>query len=144
MRSPLRSRVAVFLVSMLLVVVAGCGSSGPSGSAVSPVSEAEARTMAESMLAAFNEGDYAVWSRDWSQAMKDGIPEAAFRTFRDATLPESGKFVRIERLESKPGQNPGVTRWEATCTFEQGQWILSVAYREGSKAIEGVTLIAAP
>jgi hypothetical protein len=132
-------------VVTLLLVVAGCGQAGtPASSLASPVTEAEARAMSERMLAAFNAGDYAEFSHDWSPAMREGIPETAFRAFRDETLPVSGKFVSLDTIVSRPGQSAGVVRWESTCTFEKGTFVLMIAFKEGSKLIEGNTLTAAP
>lgn len=143
----LRLRPRWFLAAAVvtLLLIAGCGQPGtPIGSPASPVTEAEARSMSERMLAAFNAGDYAEFSHDWSPAMREGVPETAFRAFRDQTLPVSGKFVSLDTIVSRQGQSAGVVRWESTCTFEKGTWVLMIAFKEGSKLIEGNTLTAAP
>ena len=100
--------------------------------------------MTESMLAAFNSGDYAAWSREWSPAMKAAINEQAFGQFRDQTLSSAGRFVSIESITSRPGQEPGVTRWESTVAFEKGRYVFTIAFKPGSKEIEGVNLSPAP
>ena len=130
-----RSAMAVLIV----VLLSACGTAAPS----SPVTEDEARDMAENMLAAYNDGDYEAWSRDWSDAMKSAIGADAFQSFRDGTMASAGAFERIESVESRPGNNPGVTRWEFVTQFENGPMVFMIAFQEGSKLIEGVDLRAA-
>lgn len=123
-------------VSLVLAVLSACSSP----TAASPVSESAARGMAEHMLAAYNAGDYEAWSRDWSQQMKDGIGEEAFASFRDQAMQIAGSFEAIESVESRPGDNPGVWRWEFTARFENGTYVFMIAFNEGSPLIEGVNL----
>lgn len=133
--------VTALCLAVLLAVVAACGpGSAPTGSAVSPVTEAEARSMTEGMLTAFNAGDYAAWSRDWSETMKNAIPEQTFREFRQQTLAQAGMYQAIESISSRPGQQPGATRWESMVQFSKGRYIFMIAFKEGSKRIEGVNL----
>lgn len=100
--------------------------------------------MTENMLEAFNAGDYAAWSRDWSEAMTNAIPEQAFQDFRRQTLAQAGEFRSIESITSRPGQEPGVTRWESTARFENGRHVFMIAFKAGSQEIDGVTLSPAP
>jgi hypothetical protein len=55
------------------------------GSVTSRLSLAQAAEIAENALQAYNAGDYAVWSRDWSDAMKAAIKERDFMAFREQT-----------------------------------------------------------
>lgn len=123
-------------LSLALAVLAACSSPATA----SPVSETAAREMAEHMLAAYNAGDYDAWSRDWSQQMKDAIGAEAFASFRDQTMQVAGPFEAIESVESRPGNNPGVWRWEFTAQFETGTYVFMIAFNEGSPLIEGVNL----
>jgi len=122
--------------SLVLSVLAACSSPA----AASPVSEPAAREMAEHMLAAYNAGDYEAWSRDWSQQMKDAIGAEAFTGFRDQTMQVAGPFEAIESVKSRPGNNPGVWRWEFTARFENGTYVFMIAFNEGGPMIEGVNL----
>ena len=96
--------------------------------------------MSQNMLAAYNSGDYESWSRDWSQTMKRAISEDAFEAFRTETIAQTGEFEEIVSITSRPGDNPGVTRWESRARFENGEWILMIAFNDGSKLIEGANL----
>lgn len=133
-------RAGALLALVLAVAIAACSST----SSGSPVTEDEARAMAEHMLAAYNDGDYQAWSRDWSEAMKDAIGEEAFLAFRDQTLAAGGEFRSIEAVEMRPGNNPGVTRWEFVTEFANGQYDFMIAFNEGSKLIDGVNLAPTP
>lgn len=128
----------------LLIIATALGActslSGPDESPGSPVTEAEALSMTENMLEAYNSGDYAAWSRDWSATMKQSIPAATFEAFREQTMAESGQFVDVVSIRSRPGDNPGVTRWESTVEFERGTYTFMIAFNAGSKSIEGVNL----
>ena len=132
----MKATIGLNLVLILGMLAAGCGST----STASPVTEDEARAMAENMLAAYNTGEYGAWSRDWSQVMKDAIGEDAFLAFRDQTMATAGSFVSIGSIQSRPGNNPGVTRWEFETEFENGPMDFMIAFEEGSKLIEGVDL----
>ncbi|HEX7173018.1 MAG TPA: DUF3887 domain-containing protein [Candidatus Limnocylindria bacterium] len=129
----------VRLISTALVVVitiAACSSPATS----SPVSEREARVMAEEMLMAYNDGDYGAWSAAWSTQMKDAIDDAAFAAFREQTMAVAGAYQAIESVESRPGNNAGVWRWEFIARFENGRYVFMIAFNEGSPLIEGVNL----
>ena len=133
------SWVASFGIAILLLA-ACAGQPAGSSSPTSPVTEEEARAMTQNMLEAYNAADYAAWSRDWSQVMKDAIPEQAFLDFREQSMATTGEFEAIESITSRPGQNPGVTRWGSTVRFENGTYLFMIAFNEGSKLIEGVDL----
>ena len=121
---------------ILAVVLVACSSP----TATSPVSEQEARMMAEKMLTAYNDGDYAAWSADWSQTMKNAIDEAAFAAFREQMMASAGRYEEIESADSRPGNNRGVWRWEFTTRFAGGSYEFMIAFAEGSALIEGVNL----
>lgn len=109
--------------------------------AESPVTEAEARTMAEAMLAAYNDGAYAGWSANWSQTMKDAIGEEAFLSFWNQAIEITGRYERIVEVAMKPGETRSdAVRWEFTGEFEEGRFVLMIAFHAGSKLIEGTTL----
>jgi Protein of unknown function (DUF3887) len=124
------------LIAILGVILSACATATPSA----PVSEDDARAMAEDMLAAYNDGDYERWSEDWSQEMKDAIGPDAFQAFRDETMAGAGAFEQIDSVESRPGNNPGVTRFEFVTQFENGPMAFMIAFDEGDELIDGVDL----
>lgn len=133
-----RSRIlglALLVISGLIVT--GCG--GETTDADSPISEAEAIEMAENALMAFNTGDYAAWSRDWSDTMKSAIDEDAFQTFRSQYHGALGDYVEISKVTGGPGGDPGTYRWTYDVEFEQRAYTVWFGFKAGSKRIEGVS-----
>lgn len=127
----------IAMMLALAIAVAACATSAVN----SPVTEAEARRMAESMLAAYNDGDYARWSADWSQQMKDAIGEEAFSSFRDQAMTIAGRFEQINGVEMRPSETRAdAVRWEFATEFDNGAFTFLIAFHQGSKLIEGVNL----
>lgn len=119
------------------VLIGACG--GTSTTVESPVSEAQAMEMAERALDGFNRGDYAAWSQDWSETMKNAIDEAAFLAFRDPTYAELGNYRAISSAIGSQGADPGTYRWTFDIEFEQGNYQMWFGFKEGSPLIEGVS-----
>lgn len=131
---------AVLVLLIVAVIASACGSAGgaPQGEAVSVLSQQEATEMIGSALQAFNTGDYAVWSRDWSYAMKNAIREDAFLDFREQVTAQYGQFVSIQSIEIQPGAKEGYVRWVATCDFEKAQIKMNFSFLSDGVEIEGV------
>jgi hypothetical protein len=104
----------------------------------SVLTDAQAMAIAESALRAFNDGDYAGWSRDWSSTMKASIPEPAFLAFREGAMAGYGRYVAVERLELVPGARRGYVRWNATALFEGGRLRFGFAFASDGRLVEGV------
>jgi hypothetical protein len=110
------------------------------------VSEGEAWSMAESMLQAYNSGDYGAWSRDWSDEMKAAIDQATFGGFREQMFAVTGRFLELKSVELKPGeQDPDVARYEFMASFERDDDVLfMIAFYPGSRKIDGVQVEPEP
>lgn len=133
------TRVRLRWIAALLsgaVLMAACG--GTPNPVGSPVSEEQAIEMAESALQAFNAGDYAGWSQDWSETMKSAIDEQAFLAFRDQALAQLGDYVAIKSVAGAPGETAGFYRWTFEVHFEQADYGIWFGFKEGSPLIEGV------
>jgi hypothetical protein len=103
------------------------------------VTEAQALEMADSALQAFNDRDYAAWSRDWSETMKAAIDEEAFLSFRDEYHAELGNWTGISNAVGGPGAAAGSYRWTFDLDFENGPYRMWFGFKEGSPLIEGVS-----
>lgn len=138
-----RSSGPVWRLSSLAVLALIAGiASGCDGEATpveSPVSEEEAMAIAENALAAFNSGDYAAWSRDWSETMRTAIDEAAFQSFRDQYHEELGDFVSIRDATGAPGNDAGTYRWTYDVEFQNMDYTVWFGFKDGSKQVEGVS-----
>jgi hypothetical protein len=72
------STIFVLLIVTLLVSACGGADSAPKGEAVSVLSQEEATEIVENAMQGLADGDYAAWSRDWSDTMKSAIPKKPF------------------------------------------------------------------
>jgi hypothetical protein len=130
--------LALAALSLLAGVLAGCGPQAPAGPA-SKLTEAEAAAMLDSALQALNTGDYAAWTRDWSDDMKAAIKEADFLAYRDEVLAAYGAYEGMASLELLPGANgPQFVRWSAVADFEQGQIRFNFGFQRDGNQIVGL------
>lgn len=128
-------------VLAVTLATAACGSAAPASAPQAPTSkltEAQAAEVAENALQALNTGDYAAWSRDWSDTMKAAIKDADFQAFRQEFRQIYGDYVALEKLELIPGKTPGSIRWAATGQFANGRARLNFAFYSDSDKIDGV------
>lgn len=133
--------VTLAAVLAATLAAAACGLAEPAAAPPAPTSrltEAQAAEMAENALQALNSGDYAAWSRDWSDTMKAAIKDADFQAFRQEFRQIYGDYVSLEKLELTPGQAPGTIRWAATGQFANGRARLNFAFFSDSDKIDGV------
>lgn len=133
MRATVRTigRGAMVAVLVAALAMAACGGSR------SVLTEAEATAMLEGALHAWNSGDYEQWSRDWSRAMKRGIPADAFTAFREERHAATGDFVRIRGVQLRSGVMPGVVRWVADAEFERADVEFAFSFKEDGRLVEG-------
>lgn len=132
-------RKAVFALAALSLAAA-CAPAMPaaSGPVTSALSEAEAIVIAENALVALNAGDYAAWSRDWDDALKSAINEAAFLAFREQALQQVGRYQSILAVEMAPSPKAGHVRWVFTCQFEKAKVRLIMAFPQDGKRADTV------
>ena len=128
----------LFVLLVVAVLASACGSSAPQGEAVSALTKEEATAVIENAMLGFKDGDYAVWSQDWSETMKGGVNESAFLAFREQVTSQVGQFVSIESVEIQPGMEKGFVRWVALCNFEKGQVKVTFGFLNDGRQIEGV------
>jgi len=129
---------ALFVLLVVAVLASACGSSAPQGEAVSALTQDEAASLIENAMQGFKDGDYAVWSRDWSDAMKSGVNESAFLASREQVTSQVGQFVSIESVEIQPGMKKGYVRWVALCNFEKGKVNFIFGFLNEGTQVEGV------
>ena len=126
------------LMILLVTAVACGGKKTDSQSATSLLTEEQAAEMAENALQAFNDGNYAGWSRDWSDTMKGAIKEADFLAYRQQVKAALGEYQSIESITLTPGNNKGYVRWVVVTQFENGRMQFSFGFAEDGRLIEGV------
>lgn len=128
----------LFVLLIITVLASACGGSAAEGEAVSVLTQEEATEIAENAMQGLANGDYAAWSRDWSDTMKGAIPEKAFLDFRKQVTGQYGQFVSIESVIMEPGKKQGYVRWAALCNFENGKVKFNFSFENDGRLIEGV------
>jgi len=128
----------LFDLFIVAVLISACGLSATSGEMVSVLSQDQATEILENAMQGFQNGDYAAWSRDWSDAMKNAIPEKTFLDFREQVTAQYGQFVSIQSVEIQPGAEEGYVRWVATCDFEKAQIRMNFSFLNDDIEVEGV------
>jgi hypothetical protein len=133
-------RVAV-LTALLAFVVAACsGNGGEATQAAATPSEQQARSVAENMLRAYNSGDYAALTRDWSSAMKFAVSDDRFRDFRDEALPVTGQFVRLISITPTRGDGDADVSYDVAAEFESREAVLFTVTLSSDGKVEGVDI----
>ena len=124
----------------LLVTAVACSGSGNTAnqSPVSVFTEAQAAELAENAMQGFATGDYAAWSRDWSEVMKGAISEDAFLTYRQEVITAMGTYQSIESVTIAPSTAEGYVRWVVVANFEKGQMEFAFSFRQDGKLVEGI------
>lgn len=135
-----RFRLFGWMAMMVLVVMlAACSGSDSAGETLSSaLTEEQAAEIATSAMEAFNAGDYAGWSRDWSAAMKGAIGEEDFLAYREQVLAQLGEFQSIESITLAPGSSNGFVRWVAVTKFENGRMQFGFGFEEDGREVTGV------
>lgn len=128
----------LFVLLIVAVLASACGGSAPEGEAVSVLSQEEATAIVENAMQGLADGDYAAWSRDWSEAMKSAIPEKAFLDYRSQLTAQYGQFVSVESVTVEPAKKQGYVRWAAVCNFENGRVKFNFTFANDGRLIEGI------
>jgi hypothetical protein len=137
----------ISLVSIMLfviVVMAGCAPMNrqtvttSQGSIRSGLTEAQATEIAENAMKGLREGNYAVWSRDWTDTMKGAIKEEGFLSYREQVIANYGEYQSIASIEQIQSQTKGYVRWSIIANFEKGQIRFNFAFKEDGRLIEGI------
>ena len=91
----MRRRIMIIFGIVFITVMAfipGCGSKTTT-TATTPVEPSYAGVITDNILAAIAEDNYGKFSQDFDQAMKDGLPEAAFQGLRSQLQDGAGDYV---------------------------------------------------
>jgi hypothetical protein len=133
-------RVALAVLTALLAfVIAACSWNGGEATEASATpSELQARSIAENMLHAYNSGDYAALTRDWSSAMKFAVSDDTFRDFRDEALPVTGEFVRLISVTPTRGDGDADVSYDIEAEFEKRDTVLFTMTLSSDGTVEGL------
>lgn len=117
------SLVPLLAALLLLAAVSACGCMGQetvvSGEAAAEVL-AYADPIVDNVMQGFNEGNYAMYSRDFSPEMKQALDEAAFERNREDVTSRIGLYEsRSDPVVTQTGEYIAVT-YRATFEREDG------------------------
>ena len=84
-------KILLFTACLLIVLGGGC-SKKASVSVDQQSVLSYANPIVDNLLAGFNEGNYAKFSRDFDHQMKTALPEAAFNQMRQSFVPKLGLY----------------------------------------------------
>jgi Protein of unknown function (DUF3887) len=130
------ARLFVF-IPLVIVAIGACSSTSAAPPINPAVTEARATEIATNALTAFNDGDYAGWTRDWSATMKNAISESDFLAFRDQVIDAKGRFVEIEGV-ALGSSKPGTYRYTFTVAFENASAKVAFAFVGDGTVVDGV------
>lgn len=124
----------------LLVAVVACSGRGNTAnqSPVSVFTQAQAAELAENAMQGFATGDYAAWSRDWSEGMKGAVAEDTFLAYRQEVISTMGAYQSIESVTIAPSTTEGYVRWVVVANFEKGQMEFAFSFRQDGRLVEGI------
>ncbi|MCU0848325.1 MAG: DUF3887 domain-containing protein [Spirochaetes bacterium] len=87
----MKKALPLFIMAFLVFAVTACKKSitGAERDAVLSYSEA----IADGLLKGYNNGDYALYSKDFDEQMKNALNEKVFKQTRDLIASKTGKYV---------------------------------------------------
>jgi hypothetical protein len=135
-----RTRIAIaFGATAALVAAMAYGSSRAQH--FPPPTKAEATLVAETMLVALNEGDYATFSSEFSPDMLNEMDRQTFSRWRAPLIAETGDFVEITTIKKVTASNPDATRYVFRASFENDDSVqFAIVFAAGTQAINRIEL----
>lgn len=132
----MRTRISIAIGLLALSLAIGACASA-SADAPATIDEARATQIAKGAFEAFNDGDYAGWTRHWSGTMKSAISEEAFGAWRSDAMAQLGRYVALGTA-TRSSRQAGTYRWSFAVTFERGQASIGFSFANGRDEVEGV------
>jgi hypothetical protein len=126
---------------LLAMMLAACAGEPVEQAPPATGSNHQVQAIAENMLAAYNLGDYQVFSRDLSLPAKLIVDEAAFAEFRTQNLSVTGPFMAVTGVQPEPGkQDPDHVRYLVRAQFQHLNAVALVITLSRDGQVEGLEL----
>jgi hypothetical protein len=125
---------SIFLPGLLVVLsllAVGCGPASPAA-----LSNDEVLTLTGEILTAMDAGDYAAFSRDFSDEMLDAFTEDQFTQLRDLLQSNSGNFVSTGKLSLSNKQEFALYR--IICTYELEDVVVTIVFKVDGTQVDGL------
>lgn len=100
------------------------------------LSDAEVVELAGRLLTGLNEGDYAAFSRDFSDEMRAALPESQFGALRDMLQETSGNYLTCG--EPTLSNRSGYSIYRLICRFEKEEVVVTLTFKINGRQVEGL------
>jgi hypothetical protein len=137
MKKGLRFGLLAAASLILLAGLAACGANPATGVDTGPLTEDQVTGIVENMLAGYNAGDYATFSRDLSEAMRLVVSEELFQEFITESQATLGQFQSIASIEQVESDETHST-WRVTAQFANGAQEFNITFDHATGQIEGM------
>ena len=127
------------MVAAALLLAAAAAWAAPVGTDDRQV-KAVAEPILNNLLAAFKDGNYAQYSRDFDEAMREAIPEKKFQQVRDNLTEKLGKFKSKKYLGFLNQQPHTIVLWKAAFDGTQNDILIKLVLskRQDKVAVAGL------
>jgi len=115
----------------LTLLVSGCGTPDPAA-----LSEDQVKAVTENILLAIDAGDYAAFTRDFSDEMVTAFPEAQFTQLAGMLHTASGNYVSVGELNLSNKQ--GYALYRIICKYEKEDVVVTVVIEIGGDKVDGL------
>jgi hypothetical protein len=122
------------MISILVAVtmlVSGCGSPKPAG-----LTDEQVTAVTENILIALDAGDYAAFTRDFSDTMITAFPEDQFLLMKDALNTASGEYISIGTPNIVNKQ--GYAIYQFVCKYAIEDVVVTVTFLIDGDKVEGL------
>ena len=134
----MRKKLVGFLVLMVLLLAM------PAAGASFGKDDRQVKALAEpilgNLLAGFNQGNYAQYSRDFDDAMREAIPEKKFEQVRGDLVEKLGKYKSKKYLGFLNQQTYTIVLWKAAFDGTQNDILIKLvlAKRQDKVVVAGL------
>ena len=127
------------MVAAALLLAAAAAWAAPVGTDDRQV-KAVAEPILNNLLAAFKDGNYAQYSQDFDEAMREAIPEKKFQQVRDDLTEKLGKFKSKKYLGFLNQQPHTIVLWKAAFDGTQNDILIKLVLskRQDKVAVAGL------
>jgi len=87
----MKKTISLFIMAILVLAVTSCKKSITGAEKDSVLSYSEA--IADGILKGYNNGDYALYSKDFDEQMKNALPEKVFKQTSEIIASKTGKYI---------------------------------------------------
>ena len=138
----MNARILTCMIAVIVAVAVSGGCMEKSGVEVADVEQVRgyADPVTENILVAMNEGDYAIYSEDFDQTMKNAMTEAVFDETNTVIRSKIGDYVSKEFWKAESKDQYTIVYYRAKFTDEPADVTVRVVFQEinGEMKVSGL------